>query len=174
MVADFDFRGLADILGSHAHIGFLEADSVRPKFSHLLPNLLMGLCIALSGCVAKAASSAKSMDITHKYSFDFGLGEEESHPEELTIVAGMDWVHTVSGRVKDMGQEEEKKIPKSVGAKTQPCFTPLFIHGAHDAFVVGDNHWLMSVEEHPIFSRSWNRPSLITRSNALVRSTKAR
>ena len=99
MVADFDFRGLDDILGTHAHFGFLEADSVRPKFSHLLPNLLMGLCIAVSGCVAKAASSAKSMDITHKYSFDFGLGEEESHPEE-----GMDWVHTVSGRVKDMGQ----------------------------------------------------------------------
>lgn len=46
----------------------------------------------------------------------------------------LDWVHTVSGRVKDMGQEEERKIPKSVGAKTQPCFTPLFIHGAHDAF----------------------------------------
>ena len=86
----------------------------------------------------------------------------------------LDWVHTVSGRVKGMGQEEEKKIPKSVGAKTQPCFTPLFIHGAHDAFVVGDNHCLMSVEEHPIFSRSWNRPSLITRSNALVRSIKAR
>ena len=42
----------------------------------------------------------------------------------------LDWVHTVSGRVKDMGQEEERKIPKSVGAKTQPCFTPLFIHGA--------------------------------------------
>ena len=31
--------------------------------------------------------------ITHKYSFDFGLGEEASHPEELTIDAGMDWVH---------------------------------------------------------------------------------
>ena len=86
----------------------------------------------------------------------------------------LDWVHTVSGRVKGVGQEEEKKIPKSVGAKTQPCFTPLFIHGAPHAFVVGDNHWLMSVEEHPIFSRSWNRPSLITRSNALVRSIKAR
>lgn len=88
MVADFDFRGLADILGSHAHIGFLEADSVRPKFSHLLPNLLIGLCIALSGCVAKTASSAKSMEVTQKYSFDFGLGEEASHPEELAIDGG--------------------------------------------------------------------------------------
>ena len=73
MVADFDFRGLADILGTRAHIGFLEADSVRPKFSHLLPNLLMGLRIAVSGCVAKAASSAKSMDITHKYSFELTI-----------------------------------------------------------------------------------------------------
>ena len=88
MVADFDFRGLADILGTHAHIGFLEADSVMPKFSHLLPNLLMGLCVAVSGCVAKAASSAKSMDITHKYSFDFGLGEEESHPEDVNHRCG--------------------------------------------------------------------------------------
>ena len=73
-----------------------------------------------------------------------------------------------------MGQEEEKKILKSVGAKTQHSFTPLFIHGAHHAFVVGDNHWSMSVDEHPIFSRSWNRPFLITRWNALVRSIKAR
>ena len=69
MVADFDFRGLADILGTHAHIGFLEADSVRPKFSHLLPNLLMGLCtaIAVSECVAKAASSAKSISWTSTF-----------------------------------------------------------------------------------------------------------
>ena len=73
-----------------------------------------------------------------------------------------------------MGKEEEKKIPKSVGAKTQPCFTPLFIHGAPHAFVVGDNQWLRSLEEHPIFSKSWNRPFLITRSNTLVRSIKAR
>ena len=111
--------------------------------------------------------------ITHKYIFYFGLGEEASHPEELTIDAGMDWVHiayvagvktgrergnlgarervvsrlnslplptrtpatqarvhTVGGRFKGMRQEEEKKIPKSVGAKTQPFFTPLFIHGS--------------------------------------------
>ena len=31
--------------------------------------------------------------ITHKYIFYFGLGEEASHPEELTIDASMDWVH---------------------------------------------------------------------------------
>lgn len=52
MVADFDFGGMADILGNH--IGFLETDC-EAKVPHALANLLMSLCNAASECVARAA-----------------------------------------------------------------------------------------------------------------------
>ena len=55
LVADFDFRGMADILGNH--IGFFETDC-GTKVPHALAILLMGLCNAASKCVARAASSA--------------------------------------------------------------------------------------------------------------------
>lgn len=61
MVADFDFRGMADILGNH--IGFLETDC---EATHALANLLMSLCNAASECVARAALSARSMSRTSK------------------------------------------------------------------------------------------------------------
>ena len=61
MVADFDFGCLADVLGTH--IGFLEANC-EANFSHALAKLLMSLCIAVTECVAKATSSAKSTSRT--------------------------------------------------------------------------------------------------------------
>ena len=66
----------------------------------------------------------------------------------------------------------KEKITNSVLAKTQPCFTPLMWerasrgsikrHGVPRAFVVGDKH----TEE--LFSKSWNRPFSLTRSNDFV------
>ena len=61
MVADFDFRGMADILGNH--IGFLETDC-EAKVPDALANLLMNLCNAASECVAREALSARSMSRT--------------------------------------------------------------------------------------------------------------
>ena len=74
-------------------------------------------------------------------------------------------------------------MPKSVGARTQPCFTPLLIgKGSKEepsyCTVPCIFSWnyvmiLRSVGEHPILCRSVNRPDLLTRSNALVKSMKA-
>ena len=76
-----------------------------------------------------------------------------------------------------------KKIPKSVGARTQPCMTPLRIsYGSEElplnctvlfVSVWKDSIMLCSLGGQPIFGRIFNMPSLLTRSNAFVRSTKA-
>ena len=67
MVADFDFRGMADILGTH--IGFLEMR-----------------------CEGTIVSDEQ---VTHKCSFDFGFGAEASHVDEFTV--GRVWRYTLSG-----------------------------------------------------------------------------
>ena len=75
-------------------------------------------------------------------------------------------------------------IPKRVGASTQPCFTPLpmsskgsetLLLNCTDPFVL---EWkgsvkLCSLGGQPIFRSALKRPSLLTRSKALVRSMNA-
>ena len=102
---------------------------MRPKVSHALANLLMSLCIAVLECVEGSIVSEEHL--THKYSFDFGLGTDPSHVEEFTVGACME-VHTVSEGFKGKGLEEREKDSKECrrvlhGLKTQPCFTPLLI-----------------------------------------------
>ena len=76
-----------------------------------------------------------------------------------------------------------KKIPKGVEARTHPCLmllrmskdleelplncTVLFM------FVWKDSIMLCNFSGQPIFGRIWKSPSLLTRSNAFVRSMKA-
>ena len=78
---------------------------------------------------------------------------------------------------------EKKKMPKRVGASTQPCFTP-FLSGkgpeAEPSYwtVPCISSWkdviiLRSLDGHPILCRRVNRPFLLIRSKALVRSIKA-
>ena len=58
---------------------------------------------------------------------------------------------------------------------THPCFTPLLIGtGSTEPFMSSWNDitTFNSFYGHPIFSRRWNRPFLLTRSTAFVRSTK--
>ena len=74
-------------------------------------------------------------------------------------------------------------IPKSAGAKTQPCLTPLRISKGLEELpltcavifvsVWKDSIMLCSLGGQPIFGITLKRPSLLTRSNALVRSMKA-
>ena len=76
-----------------------------------------------------------------------------------------------------------KKIPKSVGARTQPCLTPLWISNGSEELPLNctvppvsvwkDSTMLCSLGGQPIFGRILNRPSRLTRSNAFVRSMKA-
>ena len=60
MVADFDFRGMADM----ALILVFSRLILRPKFINALASLVMSLCNAASKCLAKAVSSAKSKSRT--------------------------------------------------------------------------------------------------------------
>ena len=82
-----------------------------------------------------------------------------------------------------------KKVPKSIVllfvARTQPCLTPLRILNASEKLPLNctvpfmsvwkDSIMLCSLGGQPIFVRTLNlkRPSLLIRSNALVRSMKA-
>ena len=76
-----------------------------------------------------------------------------------------------------------KKLPKSIGARTQPCLTPLRISNVSEKLplictvpflsVWKDSIMLCNLGGQPIFGRTLKRPSLLTRSNALVRSMKA-
>jgi len=74
-------------------------------------------------------------------------------------------------------------MPKGVGASTQPCFTPLLIRKGYE---VEPTYWMvpcMSSRKdviilgawwgQPIVCRKVNRPFLMTRFKALVRSIKA-
>ena len=77
----------------------------------------------------------------------------------------------------------EKNITNSVDARTHPCFTSLVILKGLDEvqlklIVLGVFLWkdcvmLSSAGGHPIFFRILNNLSLLTKSKALVRSTKA-
>ena len=147
VVADFDYKGLADILGTH--IGFLEADCEAKVFA--LANLLISLCIAFSESVTKAASSAKSMSRTRTV-LTLVLVRRRARLKSLpSVEESSEW------------DKRREKIQKIALAKTKPCFTPLFIgreyegHGAPHAFVVGTN-MLRNLGGHQIFSWSWNRP----------------
>ena len=77
-----------------------------------------------------------------------------------------------------------KKILKTIGARTQPCFTPLLIAKASVTFPLERTCPVMSswksliidknFGEHPMCSRTVHRASLLTVSKALVRSMKTK
>ena len=76
-----------------------------------------------------------------------------------------------------------KKIPKSVEARTHPCLTSLRMSKGLEELPLNctvpfmlvwkDSIMLCNRGGQPIFGRIWKRPSLLTRSNAFVRSMKA-
>ena len=72
-----------------------------------------------------------------------------------------------------------KKIIKGVGTRTQPYLTPLRISNAFAEMPLNfvsvwkDAIMPCSLGRQPIFGRTLKRSSLLTRSNALVRSMKA-
>ena len=81
--------------------------------------------------------------------------------------------------LKAWGSSKEKKMPKSVGVSTHPCFTPLLIDkravGADCALMLSwkDSIILRSFGKQPILRNRVKRPPLLTKSKALVRSMNA-
>ena len=69
-----------------------------------------------------------------------------------------------------------RPMPKSIGARTQPCLTPLRMSNGSEelplnctvlfVLVWKDSIMLCSLGGQPIFGRTLKRPSLLTRSNA--------
>ena len=105
VVADSDYRGLAsDIMGTR--IGFLEAGCQAKVFTYAGEFVDEPLHCSLGVCCQGFIVSEEH--VTHKNSFDFGLGTETSHIEEFTVGAGMK-VHNFSGRDKGMRQEEREE-----------------------------------------------------------------
>ena len=76
-----------------------------------------------------------------------------------------------------------KTVPKSIGARTKPCLTQLQISNGSEKLPLNctvpfvsvwkDSTMLCRLGWQPMFGRTLKRPSLLTRSNALVRSMKA-
>ena len=108
MVADFDFRGLADILGTH--IGFLKANSKVKVFTYAGEFVDEPLCIAISECVSNAASSSKRMSRARTV-LTLVLALRRATLREFIVGTGMK-VHTISGRVKGIGQEGREEDSK--------------------------------------------------------------
>lgn len=84
---------------------------------------------------------------------------------------------------KSSTSTSEKKMPKRMDASAQPCFTPFLIGKGPEAepsywTVPCISSWkdviiLRSLDGHPILCRRVNRPFLLIRSKALVRSINA-
>ena len=96
---------------------------------------------------------------------------------------GVKYTAILSDNSSTSASAKKKKMPKRVGVSTQPCFTPFLIGKGPEAepsnwTVPCMSSWkdviiLWSLEGHPILCRSVNRPFLLIRSKALVRSIKA-
>ena len=73
MVADFDFRGMANILGTH--MGFLEADFEAKVYTCAgeFGDEPLQCCLEMR-CEGSIVSEEQ---VTHKCSFDFGFGSGE-------------------------------------------------------------------------------------------------
>ena len=138
-------------------------------------------CSSFSLCATRAALSAKSRS-------------RSIHLRTLVLARSLDGLDNfpserVRSRTPSTAEPKacfrrmEKKILKSVGAKTQPCLTPMLMSNASDELpsnltVPRDPSWkdlmkLRSFGGQPIRCKMSNRPSLLTMSKAFVRSIKA-
>ena len=92
---------------------------------------------------------------------------------KVSIASGVK-VHTIHFFwVKASYRSRKKNMPQSVEASTQPCFTQLLIGKGSEVERTKDVIILRSLGGHPIVCRRVNRPFLMTRLKALVKSIKA-
>ena len=153
---------------------------VRQKSMQAWESLSKRHWRSCSVCDVTAASSAKSRSLIRTSCilvFAISLARLNSLPSDLVCR------YTTSVEVpKACFSTMEKKMLKRVGARTQPCFTPLLTSKGSDMLpsyctVALMSSWndliiLCSFGGHPIISRMLKSPSLLTRSTK-VRSTKA-
>ena len=131
--------------------------------------------------VATAASSANSMSLMRSLR-NFVLALRRARLKSMSSERVRKWIPSVVVS-KTCFSNRPKKVPKSIGARTQPCLTPLRISNVSEKLPLNctvpfvsvwkDSIMLCSLGGQPIFGRTLKRPSLLTRSNALVGSMKA-
>ena len=103
---------------------------VKPYALQACATQLMRCCRASSVCAVRAPSSANSISLTSTFRtlvFARRRARLKSFPSILVerYTPSSDWL-------KAQDSSRKKKIPKSVGASTQPCLTPLLIGKAAD------------------------------------------
>ena len=153
---------------------------VRPKSEHADENWLSSVCRSWAEWATSAVSSAKRRSRTVKI-FTFRFALRRAWLKRLPSVLVWSLIPR-DEHPKPRYNSIENKIPKRVGASTQPCFTPFVISNELETlpshwivvlvFMWKDYTMLKRLGGHPIFSNIANSPSLLTRSKALVRSIK--
>jgi len=152
---------------------------VSPKLSQAEAKRSISRCIISSVLAFRAQSSAKRKSlITVSFTLvmdcrRLGLNTRPS----VQYLRGIPSSESLKASVSIAANT----MLKSVGASTQPCFTPLVIEKVSDmspssrteAIIPSCNcrTTVMNVFEHPNFFIIFHRPSLLTVSKAFVRST---
>ena len=131
--------------------------------------------------VATAASSAYSMSLARTLRM-FVLALIRARLKSLPSDRVRRWIPSVVVS-NACFSNRPKKIQKMVEARTQPCLTPLQISNGSEELPLNctvpfvsvwkNSIMLCSLGGQPIFGRTLKKPSLLTGSNALVRSMKA-
>ena len=131
-------------------------------------------------CGMQAASSA---NLPYEHHVSFGFGAESGDVEEFPVwpLTDVDTFCTVYKGILEQYREEN---PNRVGARTQPCFTPLLTGKALEVVPSKKTVLCMSWRKEVMIARSFGgqpmfwmilkSPLLLTKSNVLVRCTKAR
>ena len=97
---------------------------VRPNSEHAFAKLVVIRRVS-SVCAVRAASSANSISLMRPLR-TFVSARRRARLKRFPLVLvrrytpSSDWLKAKDSNI-------EKKMPKSVGASTNPCFTPLFI-----------------------------------------------
>ena len=151
---------------------------VRPTFEHADEKWFNSVCKSSAEWATSAASSAKSRPPSVIFfTFDFAFRHSGLNMRPSDLVCSLT---LIVDEQKARFNRIEKKIPKRVGTRTHPCFTPLLIMNGSEtlpsywtvAFVLvwKDFTMLKKFGGQPIFNNIANSPFLLTRSKDLVRS----
>ena len=150
------------------------------KSEHADKYWLSSVCRCWAEWATSAASSANSRSCkVIFFNFDFTFSRAGLNRSLSDLVCNL--THIVD-KQKAHFSSIEKKIPKRVGATTQPCFTPLLMVNKSEklpsywtvafVFMWKDLMMFKRLGEQPIFNNIANSPSLLARLKALVRSMK--
>ena len=153
---------------------------VNWKSEHADKNWLNSVCRSWAPWALSSSSSEKGSSYTVIFfTFCFAVRHAGFYRHSLNLVC----LTPTIDEQKVYFNSIERKIPKSVGARTQPCCTPLFIVNESEmsqsycrvAFVLMwiDFTLLKRLRVQPILNIIAYNPSLLTRLKALVRTMKA-